>query len=201
MTKVADAENPDADTGGVEPFRALSEDAGQWMVRTTPNLSLDLYPAVVVKSLAWPGAVCVCKGAAYACIYIGYGQKHSVALYTPPMPPTMLSEYSAADDYKYEAPADDAPPAVAARPPLDFQQDVSVCVPHLSLSLLSFFFFSRSFSRVVVRGCDWHHHSCIFFVLSVCPCANRVFRLIPLHHQQKKKPQQSKAQENFRNSL
>jgi radial spoke head protein 4A len=84
VTKIADPDDAEKDAGGVDPFRDLAADDGaHWAARVTPHLSGDLHPAVMVKSLTWPGAVCVCKRNAYAAIYIGHGLKHTTALTFP----------------------------------------------------------------------------------------------------------------------
>lgn len=132
-----DPENPDTDTGGVAPFRPLADDqaaesggVNHWAARLTPNLSLDLHPAVMVRSLTWPGAVCVAKGNRHACIYVGNGLRHSTQLFSPPPLPAVQGEYVADAEYAYapkedgDAPADASVPA--PHPPLNFQKDVSV---------------------------------------------------------------------------
>ena len=135
-TKVADAENPDVDTGGVAPFRSLAESTGDggaahWAARLTPHLSLDLHPAAMVKSLTWPGAVAVAKGTAHACVYVGNGIPRSATLFTPPPPPHVQAEYAADAEYVHKPAGGDDEAAAAAnapapRPPLQFATDVSV---------------------------------------------------------------------------
>lgn len=125
-TKIPDADNPDKDAGGVVPFRPLAESnvgVVNWVARLTANIGLDLHPAVMCKSLAWPGAVAVAKGTAHACIYIGQGVRHSATLFTPPPPPAVQAEYTA--DAAYAFKPDDAAASAAAHPPLHFAQDVS----------------------------------------------------------------------------
>jgi radial spoke head protein 4A len=128
-TKIADAENPDVDTGGVAPFRAVTESNAEkphWIVRLTANQGLDLHPGVMCKSLTWPGAVAVAKGTHHACIYIGQGVRHSSTLFTPPAPPAIQAEYTADAAYAYKPKVDgEEAPAVAPRPPMFFAQDVS----------------------------------------------------------------------------
>jgi hypothetical protein len=63
---------------------------------------------VTIRNLEWPGAYTVgwtnaplCK---YANIYVGYGNKYSPKVYTPPMPFPIMQEFTMDDAKMVEAP-------------------------------------------------------------------------------------------------
>lgn len=46
----------------------------------------------VLRSLRWPGAVTVAKGKKVTSVYVGYGMKKGGALFTPDVPPEVMSD-------------------------------------------------------------------------------------------------------------
>jgi len=65
----------------------LSEEGEGGGEMTTQTSS---YGVTAVKSLLWPGAVCVSQGTEFVNLYVGYG--HKVGTYFPVAPPPVLDE-------------------------------------------------------------------------------------------------------------
>ncbi len=71
------------------------------------------YSTMVIKSLAWPGALTVSKGGKYVNIYMGYGIKHQDTPWNPISPPNVNADPQS----KIEKP--EPTPLVAPAEPLE----------------------------------------------------------------------------------
>jgi radial spoke head protein 4A len=85
-----------------------------WNFRILPKNSAA--SVACCYSTIWPGAVTVCKGKLFANSYVGWGQKYSPTLYTPPPPPTVQTEYVSSFDPE-EAEEDEVDPMVEMTDP------------------------------------------------------------------------------------
>jgi radial spoke head protein 4A len=82
----------------------LSEGAEGDVVMTTQTSS---YGVTAVKSLLWPGAVCVSQGTEFVNLYVGYG--HKVGTYFPVAPPPVLDEPEDPEEQPEPTPLEEEP--------------------------------------------------------------------------------------------
>jgi len=84
-------------------LRGLDEDGLTWAVKQSGDTALYKNPmdpsgrprsnaVTYVRSLAWPGAVCVAQKTSYANLYIGYGLMAGEPDFFPPAPPDVQDE-------------------------------------------------------------------------------------------------------------
>jgi len=120
-----DAEPQEEPEEAVAPLAPVSSDEAQkipavWSFR---NNGRDEHAIVSAHSNIWPGAVAVAKSGKTdaACLYIGYGQRYLSALYSPPPPPAIQSEFVS----KFNAEEDETDPIkeqVDPLPPAEFDE-------------------------------------------------------------------------------
>jgi radial spoke head protein 4A len=70
-----------------------------WVVRAMPK---GAHPVVSATNFNWPGFVAVSKGNKWANIYVGFGHKYLAGLFTPPPPPTIMTEFKSVFDPEEE---------------------------------------------------------------------------------------------------
>jgi len=75
---------------------------------TTTQISS--YGVVAIKSLLWPGSVCVCQGSEFVNIYVGYG--HKVGTYYPIAPPAVMDEPDDLEEQPEPTPLEEEPEVV-----------------------------------------------------------------------------------------
>jgi len=68
---------------------------------------ISSYSVVAVKSLLWPGAVCVSQGTEFVNLYVGYG--HKVRTYYPVAPPAVLDEPADMEEMPEPTPLEEPP--------------------------------------------------------------------------------------------
>merc|ERR1712232_186282 len=78
-------------------IRGLIGDGLQWAIKQTGDPTVYENPmhstcVTYVRSLTWPGAVCVAQGARFANLYVGYGQQAGEPEFFPPAPPDVQDE-------------------------------------------------------------------------------------------------------------
>lgn len=75
------------------PLDAIKSE--QWTFRVAPGGAGTTGNSVVVgRSLKWPGAVAIAAGRKYVNIYVGNGLPYNPNPYSPPLPPSVQSEWS-----------------------------------------------------------------------------------------------------------
>jgi len=83
---------------------AADEGEGGEGAKTT---QISSYSVVAVKSLLWPGAVCVSQGTEFVNLYVGYG--HKVRTYFPVAPPAVLDEPPDMEEMPEPTPLEEPP--------------------------------------------------------------------------------------------
>mmetsp|Transcript_87105 Transcript_87105/g.281247 ORF Transcript_87105/g.281247 Transcript_87105/m.281247 type:complete len:432 (-) Transcript_87105:264-1559(-) len=82
-------------------LRGLNEDGLSWVVKQAGDTSMyknaidgkvTSNAVTYVRSLSWPGAVCVAQKGSYANLYVGYGIKTGDPDFFPPAPPDVQDE-------------------------------------------------------------------------------------------------------------
>eukprot|EP00440_Ansanella_granifera_P045098 gb/GFBE01048874.1/.p1 GENE.gb/GFBE01048874.1/~~gb/GFBE01048874.1/.p1 ORF type:complete len:443 (+),score=139.32 gb/GFBE01048874.1/:1-1329(+) len=105
-------------------LRGLGTDGLNWTIkqagdntlfRTSPDPAIPPRSNMVtyVRSLSWPGAVCVVRGGHFANLYVGYGIAAAEPAFFPPAPPDVQEEPEDPGEVEepHLAPAEEAAPA------------------------------------------------------------------------------------------
>lgn len=119
-------EEEEEEEEGLPPLSGLEGDESTWNpVMWKFGAFGGQHATTSVTSMEWPGAVAVAKGKAFANIYIGWGQKQTGRVFTPPALPPVNDEYKSGFNPE-EAEEDETDPSIEQvdpLPPKDLDED------------------------------------------------------------------------------